>query len=393
MSYEDVAAPPAGGSEPDIYALLSSMHQGPRVVLNGTAEPGGGGWAGSWQPTKAEDIRYVLQHPELFSSKNIAGFSRLVGQEWDLIPLEKDPPEHGKYRAIMNGIFAPAKIAAMEAGLRARAVTLIDAFAGQSGCEFVEAFARPFPVSIFMQLMGLPEQDTDKVNQWEYELLHSGDMPQRLTGARGFYDYLSALIAERRRQPADDLTTFCIQAQIDGRPTTDDEIMGMCYLLVVAGLDTVAASLGLFFRHLATHPQDQARLRADPSLVPSAVEELLRAYAIVTTNRWVTQDTEVGGVTMKAGDRVICSTALACLDPDEFENPSQVDIGRSPNRHVAFSYGPHRCIGSHLARRELVVALEEVLKRVPPFRLADGETAPIRAAGLYSVSALPLVWG
>jgi len=379
-------------NEDTIYTELSRLQAGPRVVKL-PAEAGMGNWGGSWQVTRAEDIRHVLQNPDTFSSRNIAGFSRLVGQEWDLIPLEKDPPEHGKYRAIMNGVFAPAKITAMEDGVRARAVDLIQAFADRGGCEFMEDFARPFPVSIFMQLMGLPEADTDKVNAWEYGLLHSGDMQQRVVAARGFYDYLRELIAMRRREPANDLTTFCIQAQIDGRPTTDEEIMGMCYLLVVAGLDTVAASLSLHFRHLALFPQDQARLRADPSLIPSAVEELLRAYAIVTTSRWVTRDVEVGGVPMTAGDRIICSTPLACLDPDEFDDPLTVDIARSPNRHVAFSYGPHRCIGSHLARRELIIAMEEVLRRIPPFRVAEGARAEIKPVGLYSAPHLPLVWG
>ena len=379
-------------SETTVYDELSRLHDGPRVLFNPPDEGAPTSWGGSWRLTRAEDIRFVLQSPDLFSSRNIAGFSRLVGQEWDLIPLEKDPPEHAKYRAIMNGVFAPAKITAMEAGVRARAVALIESFVDDGGCEFDEAFGRPFPVSIFMQLMGLPEADTDKVNAWEYGLLHSGEMQARVVAARGFYDYLRDLIALRRKEPADDLTTFCINAEVDGRPTTDDEIMGMCYLLVVAGLDTVAASLSLHFRHLALFPQDQARLRADPSLIPSAVEELLRAYAIVTTNRWVTQNVEIGGVQMKAGDRVICSTALACLDPAEFDNPMHVDIERSPNRHVAFSYGPHRCIGSHLARRELIIAMEEFLKRVPPFRLADGASGAINPAGLYSAPHLPLVW-
>jgi len=378
-------------NEDTIYWQLSRLQAGPRVVKL-PPEAGMGNWGGSWQVTRAEDIRYVLQSPDIFSSRNIAGFSRLIGQEWDLIPLEKDPPEHAKYRAIMNGVFAPAKITAMEDGVRTRAVDLIQGFADKGGCEFMEAFARPFPVSIFMQLMGLPEADTEKVNAWEYGLLHSGDMQQRVVAAKGFYDYLRDLIALRRREPANDLTTFCIQAQIDGRPTTDEEIMGMCYLLVVAGLDTVAASLSLHFRHLALFPEDQARLRADPALIPSAVEELLRAYAIVTTNRWVTQDVEVAGVPMKAGDRIICSTPLACLDPAEFDDPLKVDIERSPNRHVAFSYGPHRCIGSHLARRELIIAMEEVLRRVPPFRVADGARAEIKPVGLYSVPHLPLVW-
>jgi cytochrome P450 len=347
---------------------------------------------GNWILTKAEDIREVLQHPELFSSKGIAGFSRLVGESWDLIPLELDPPDHAKFRAVMNGIFAPKKIAAMEEGVRDRAVRLIEGLKDKGDCEFMEAFGRPFPIAIFMQLMGLPEKDFDKFVAWEHGLLHTTDFAERIAAGKAIYDYLRELIAERRQTPADDLTTFAIQAVVDGRPTTDDEVMGICYLLVVAGLDTVASALGLQFRHLAQNPADQAKLRADPSLIPGAIEEFLRRYATVTTSRFVLQDTAVGGVEMKVGDKVSCSTILASLDPDEFGSPMDVDIERSPNRHVAFSYGPHRCIGSHLARRELVIAMEEWLKRVPEFRVAGGVDVPVKPGGVWGVETLPLVW-
>jgi len=383
VTFNDTAACP--------YAKLSALHAGPRTIFT-PASPGMRQPQGSWILTKAEDIRTTLQQPEIFSSKGIAGFSRLVGESWDLIPLELDPPDHAKFRAVMNGIFAPKKIAAMEDGVRERAVRLIEAVKDTDGCEFMETFGRPFPIAIFMQLMGLPEKDFDSFVAWEHGLLHSGDMTTRMAAAKGIYDYLRALIAERRETPADDLTTFAIQATVDGRPTSDDEIMGICYLLVVAGLDTVASALGLHFRHLAQNPEDQARLRADPSLIPAAIEEFLRRYSTVTTSRFVTQDTEAGGVAMKAGDRVSCSTILASLDPTEFDHPMDVDIERSPNRHVAFSYGPHRCIGSHLARRELVIAMEEWLRRVPPFRVTGGVEVPVKPSGVWGVETLPLTW-
>jgi cytochrome P450 len=372
------------------YSRLSRLRGEARIIYT---PPSAFQPAGSWLLTHAADIRSVLQQPETFSSDGIAGFSRLVGESWPLIPLELDPPQHEKFRAILNGIFAPKKIAAMEEGVRARAGGLIDAVKDERRCEFVEAFGRPFPVSIFMQLMGLPDEDMGLLNGWEFDLLHSRDMESRFRGARGFLDYLRALIVKRRSKPADDLTTFVVQSQVDGRPLTDDEVMGVCYLLVVAGLDTVASSLSLHFRHLAQNPDDQARLRADPSLIPSAVEEFLRRYGIVSTSRFATRDAEIAGVKIKAGDRVAVLTQLASLDPDEFENPLEVDIERTPNRHVAFSYGPHRCIGSHLARRELVIAIEEWLKRVPPFRIADGAEVPIATGGLLHVAELPLVWG
>jgi len=209
---------------------------------------------------------------------------------------------------------------------------------------------------------------------WEYGLLHSHDMPQILTAAQATVAYLRELIARRKREPADDLTTFCINAQIDGRPVADDEIVGMCFLLFLAGLDTVAAALGLSFRHLALHPEHQAQLRARPELIPDAVEELLRRYSMITSSRLVTEDMEFAGAPMRQGDRVIFSTPLANLDAGEFDQPLAVDFERTPNRHVAFLYGPHRCLGSHLARRELIIAMQEFLQRTPPFRLAPGET-------------------
>lgn len=373
------------------YHQLADLQSGPRIVYTA---PAGGGLPipGAWLLTRAEDIRSVLQKPEIFSSKGIAGFSQLVGESWDLIPLELDPPQHSKFRAIMNSIFAPAKVNAMEDGVRARAVALIDAVAAKGECEFVEAFGRPFPVSIFMQLMGLPDEHMEQLNAWEHGLLHSTTFEERIAGAQGFLTYLRELIALRRREPADDLTTFAVQAEVDGRKLTDDEVMGICYLLVVAGLDTVAGSLSLHFRHLAQNPDDQARLRADPSLIPGAVEEFLRRYGIVTTSRFLTQDAVVGDIQMKKGDRVTCSTILASLDPEEFERPLEVDIERSPNRHVAFSYGPHRCIGSHLARRELKITIEEWLKRIPEFRIPEDAKPVINTVTVWGFESLHLEW-
>ena len=377
--------------EGSIYDQLAKMHSGPRVIHN--VESGGVvKYAGSWLLTRAEDIRMVLQRPDIFSNHKMAAFSALFGETWDLIPLEKDPPEHGRFRMVMNGTFAPGKIEQLRSGMRDRARHLIGEFVADGECEFVESFGRPFPVSIFIQLMGLPQSDTQKLNAWEHGLLHAKDPKERADGARGFGGYIRDLIALRRREPVDDVTTFFLSANIDGRPITDEEVLGMCFMLLAAGLDTVAASLGLYFHHLALFPEDQARLRANSSLIPSAVEEFLRCYAIVTTNRWVKQDVEVGGVQLKVGDRVICSTQLACLDPAEFENPTTFDMERSPNRHVAFSYGPHRCLGSHLARMELNVAMEEFLGRVPAFRLADDAKVEIEAGSICSIPKLKLVW-
>jgi cytochrome P450 len=375
----------------DPYEQMASFRQDARVFFNQTFRPGLNP-TGVWVLTHSEDIRAGLQQPELFSSVGTVSFSAMVGEDWPLIPLEIDPPDHGRYRAILNGIFSPKKMAAMEDGVRAKAVELIEAVLPKGECEFVEDFGRSFPVSIFMQLMGLPEDHTERFNQWEFALLHSDDMGTVMGAAHEIVAYLRALIAKRKVEPADDLTTFCINAKVEGRPVTDDEIMGMCFLLFIAGLDTVAASLGLHFRHLALNPAEQERLRANPDLIPDAVEEFLRRYSIVNSSRFVAYDTEFAGAPMKKGDRVLFSTILANLDPQEFEAPLETVIDRAPNRHVSFMFGPHRCIGSHLARRELVIAMEEWLKRAPTFRIKDGGTVDVQPGGLLSVHELPLEW-
>lgn len=384
----DLLSPGSGDACP--YSRMAALSHGPRALYT---PPDFRAPQGAWLLTRAEDIRSVLQQPEVFSSQGIAGFSAIIGESWPLIPLELDPPEHSKFRAILNGIFSPKVMTSMEEGVRTRAASLIDAVLGDGGCEFMDAFGRPFPVTIFMQLMGLPDEDMALLNGYEHDLLHSMTIAERVRGAQGFYTYLKDVIADRRAKPRDDLATFVVQSEVDGKRLNDEQVMGIYYLLVVAGLDTVAASLGLHFRHLAMFSEHQERLRADPSLIPSAVEELLRRYGIVATSRFVTQDTEAAGVKMKVGDRLSLLTYLASLDPAEFDDPLSVDLERSPNRHVAFAYGPHRCIGSHLARRELIIAQEEWFKRAPPFRIKDGVEVPVEPGGLLGVSKLPLVWG
>ena len=348
--------------------------------------------AGAWVLTRAEDIRHVLQNPELFSSKGVSGFSRLLGETWDMIPLELDPPSHTKFRALLNPLFAPKAIAAMQEGVRASCVALIEKLRDGPDCDFMRDFGRPFPVLIFLQLMGLPTDDSARFLEWEDRLLHGSTMEQRIEAAAAIRDYLRGLAVERRARPTGDLVSFAVQAKIDGIPLTDDEILGICYLLFVGGLDTVASSLGFYFRYLAEHPEQQAKLRDDPSLIPDAVEELLRVHSVVMVSRFATADAQIGTVSVKSGDCIAIYTSFASFDAADFARPDDVDFGRVPNRHIAFSYGPHRCIGSHLARRELVVALEEWMKRVPTFRVRPGAEVLMHGGVVFGVDSLPLAW-
>ncbi|QTH21155.1 cytochrome P450 [Rhizorhabdus wittichii] len=367
---------------------IGRLHDGPRIFYSPVhhhAEHG----AGTWVLTHAADIRRVLQDDMLFSSKDKTARTR--GRGWGLIPLEVDPPDHAKYRALMNPLFSPARMAALEKQVRARAVAMIEELLPQGQCDFVTDFAQRFPAAIFVDLMGLPSDRTPQFMAWEGQML-GGDYAAKLRATDEVIAYLEELAAERRANPIDDLMSFAVTAEMDGRRLSDGEVMGIVFLLFIGGLDTVASSLGFHFRYLAEHPEEQARLRADPARIPDAVEELLRAFAVVTTSRFARQDVEIGGVTIRAGELVTTSTVLASRDPREFSDPGRVDLTRSPNRHNAFSFGAHRCIGSHLARRELVIAQEEWLRRAPTLAVASGAAITAHGGGVLGLDTLPLHW-
>jgi len=213
-----------------------------------------------------------------------------------------------------------------------------------------------------------------------------------MQAAKDIYAYLEKMLADKRKTPADDLASNILDFKIDDRDITDKEILGMYYLLFVGGLDTVASSLGYAFRYLANNPQAQQKLRDNPDLIPGAVEELFRMHSVVEVRRTVSEDTTFHGVELKAGDFVNCITAIISLDENEFDNPLVANIERSPNRHGSFVFGPHRCMGSNLARLEMRVALEEWLKRIPTFSMEPGAEPESNLGAVVSLANLPLVW-
>jgi cytochrome P450 len=372
------------------HATIAKLHEGARIFYSPVShQDRGAASAGTWVLTKAEDIRYMLQRADLFSSAQPRAHA--MGETWKLIPLEIDPPEHAKYRAPLNPLFSPARVKLLEERMRALATELIAQLEGKGECEFIAAFGELYPVAIFLELMGLPRSDLPRFRDWADTIVHDRD--RRGEAMRMVKEFLQAKITERRAEPGDgDLITEVIEMTVDGRPFNDDEVIGTVFLLFIGGLDTVVSSLAYHFRYLAENPQDQARLRADSSLIPNAVEELFRAYSVVTTGRFATEDTEIAGVQIKKGDMVTGSTVLSNTDPAEFADPQQTDLTRSPNRHNAFSFGPHRCLGSHLARREIQIAIEEWLNRVPPFRVRPGTEFHTLGGGVLGMEALPLVW-
>jgi len=379
------------GVEVDPYRANQKVFELPPIYWS-PVEGGAHAGIGHWVISKAEYIREVYGDPSRFSSNNATGFLRLVGRDQNMIPIELDPPEHTKYRMILNPRFTPARMAAMDDAIRQRAREMLEPLRAQRGCEFEAAFGRPFPVSIFLDLMSLPQDRILEFIAWEQQLLHGATLDDVRQGADNMMRYLEEIVAERRQNLGDDLPSYIIQSQVDGRPLTNDEIMSMCFLLFFGGLDTVASTLNFIFKYLGEYPEQQQLLREEPDLIPNAVEEFLRAFSVVPSPRVVAQDFEFHGVQMRKGDRVILNVMMSGRDPSEYENPNVIDIRRKNPRHMAFATGVHTCLGLHLARRELRIAIEEWLQMMPPFRTDPKDPPTTHARAVWGVKRLPLIW-
>ena len=346
----------------------------------------------SWVVQNARDIKAILQDTDTFSSSGSMSFSALLGESWPLLPLEVDPPEHAIYRDVIASLFGPKKMIALEGRIREVAIELIDSFAEQGSCDFNKQFALRYPVLIFLELMGWPLAEAPKFVGWVNSLIKTTDMEQAAAAVAEIAHYLRERIALAREAAGDDFCSYVVNVDIEGRKMTDDEALGMSFLIFIAGLDTVASALSFHYMHLATHPEQQTQLREKPEMIPAAVEELLRAYSTVSGRRRITKDVVIGGVQMLAGDFVVVSTILANSDPAANECPEKIDFERKKNRHTAFSYGVHHCAGAHLARRELIIAMQEWLSRIPPFTAIDTDAVTIRPAGVMGLENVHLTW-
>ncbi len=372
----------------DPHAAVACLHDGPAIFYSPNNTRDG---RGTWVITRAKDQRRLLQDTATFSSHRSI-FASALGQNWPMIPLELDPPAHGVFRSLLNPLFSPKRVMVLEPAIRERAVSLIDRICEAStSCDVMRDFAFPFAVSIFLGFLGLADEQLDVFVGWGKDLLH-GDNVKRTAAALSIVAFIDELAAMRRKEPADDFMTFAVEAQVDGRPLTDEEVRGIGVLLFVAGLDTVATAIGFDLAHLARNREDQRLLRSEPDRIGLAAEELLRAYSTVQMIRVATRDIDFDGAPIRKGDYVSCATMISNRDPAEFESPNTIDLGREDNRHTAFAYGPHRCLGSHLARREIVISLEEWLSRIPDFRIKEG-TAPITYGGhVFGIENLIVDW-
>jgi len=350
--------------------------------------------------SRLADIEMALKHTELFSS-NMDAVD--LGNIRPLIPLQVDPPEHAKYRRILDPLFTPREMARREPMVAELVNQMIDGFAEKGECDFHEEFAVPLPCTVFLQLLGLPLDDLEKFLEWkdgvirpegatDWDDRHAASAPI----AQQIYDYFERAIDDHIASPRDDVLSAMIAAKVEsegGRPLTREELLDICFLFLIAGLDTVTDSLDCFFVYLSRHPEHRHQLIEQPDILPHAIEELLRWETPVPgVARVAMQDVEVGGCPISKGERVSPLLGAANTDPAEFADPELVDFTRNPNRHRAFGGGPHRCLGSHLARMELRVALREFHRRIPDYEIKPGTQLTYTAA-LRSVEALPLVFG
>lgn len=346
--------------------------------------------------SRLADIEMALKRTDVFSS-NMDAID--LGNVRPLIPLQIDPPEHAKYRRILDPLFTPREMARREPAVTALVNEMIDRFADKGECDFHAEFAVPLPCTVFLQLLGLPLEDLHKFLVWKDGVIR----PEGVQGyeahgeaaapmARQIYDYFDRAIDEHIASPRDDILSALLSANIEGRPLSREEVLDICFLFLIAGLDTVTDSLDCFFVYLARHPEQRRRLVEQPDILPSAIEELLRWETPVPgIARVAVQDVEVSGCPISKGERVSPLLGAANTDPAEFPDPELVDFTRNPNRHRAFGGGPHRCLGSHLARLELRVALREFHSRIPDYEIPPG-TELAYTRGLRSVESLPLTF-
>ena len=374
---------PAGASE-DVHCAWARLHQYPELVWS----PYNGG---HWIATRADIIEQVQTDYAHFSHQK--GISLPMGlKPVRYLPLESDPPEHTAYRQFLNPNFGPARIAELKEDARALAIELIEQFQPLGECEFIGDFAEVLPVTIFLKIVDLPLSDREKFLKWATEAIRTGTPETRRQSFLRISAYLSEVIERRRSNPGDDLISRIATHEFEGETMSHEQALGMTLVLFIGGLDTVVNMLAFFALFLARNPEHRHRLARDPSLIPGAIEELVRRHGLTNTVRSVTADFEFRGIQLKKGDIVQVPTALHGLDDRRFDRPFEVDFERQPVRHATFGNGPHRCIGAPLGRAELGVFLEEWLKRIPDFSVKPGTKILMHSNNVLNMEALPLVW-
>ena len=351
-----------------------------------------GSHGGSWHLLKHADAFRMLRDAEYFSNEGGTPFPRDPADPFKFIPIEIDPPEHRKYRAILDPIFSPQGIVALEGTIRKLANDLIDEVIDKGECEFTTAYGRPLPVAIFLDLMGLPQAMRDTFVDWAVGLLHSSTREGMAAAFAQIVAYIKQAIAEKRANPDDKVVSRIVHGEIDGRQMSEKESFGFVLFLFIAGLDTVFATMNNMWLWLAENPSRRHEIISRPDDMNAITEEMLRMWAVTFSGRTLRKDLELRGVKMKAGDKVMSVLPSCNYDAEVWPDPLTVDFDRQRKPILSFAGGVHSCMGAHLARLEIRIGLEEWLKRIPDFSVKPGTHIEYRPGGVVGPEHLPLVW-
>ena len=378
-------------AKPDPFRRMGELHDGPDIFWMRKSDKGLGGGISGWVLTRYDMIREALTDTWNFASGNERNMMSAIGFDWPLIPIELNPPQQQRYRKVLEPFFAPAAIDALDTAIRETCNDLIAGFTETDHCEFIGEFAEKFPSQIFLDLMGMPRERLQDFLVWERGMLR-GSPPEIVASMTAIYDYLRQFVREQRENPGSAIMQGIVSARLDdGQSLTETEMISICYLLYIGGLDTVYGTIGWIFWHLAGDQPLQQRLRKHPEEITRATEELLRAFSAASTGRRVARDIEFHGVRMRAGDAVTAFLSLASRDPQAFDNPHAIDIDRKP-RHMAFGTGPHTCLGLRLAKREIKIVLEIFLARFGNIRMPEGARHTFHVGSVFGIDTLPLEW-
>ena len=357
-------------------------------------------YGGTWLPVRHDDVAAIAYDTEHFSSRSVVVNEVRPGPE-DLPapiglapPITSDPPFHAMARRLLLPAFSAKRIASLEPFTRQLCAELLAAVATKTEFDAAVEYAQHIPLQVIVRMLGFPQEDADIFRRFIRMILEDVDATAEERQAQqdeGELDaYMDARIAEHLAEPQDDLTSFLLDAELDGNKLQREHVRGTMVLLMIAGIDTTWSAIGASLWHLAQHPEDRRRLAREPRLIDTAMEELLRSYAPVTMARLVAKDFEFHGCPMTEGDWVLLPFPAANRDPAIFSDADQVQLDRAENRHAAFGLGIHRCLGSHLARMELRVALEEWMKRYPDFELADPDAVTWSAGQVRGPRSVPV---
>jgi cytochrome P450 len=380
----DVYNPP--GADIDFHGALKRLHDENYPDIFWSTANGG-----HWVAIRGEDIHKIFADYQNFSSHSLT-VPASSAPPFPLFPIFADPPEHGLYRALLNPSFSPKAVAALETRARALAIQLVEDLRPRGRCDFVIDFAQHLPIEVFMSIVDVPATDRHDLLEWAEGMVRPKKPEDVHVTIQKIFAYAAAKIAARRAEPGDDLISKFTRAEVDGRPLTDQEIIGMVSLVLVGGVDTVVTAMSFAALFLARSPAHRKQLVDNPALIPKAVDELLRRFPIVNQGRCVARDLVYKNIPFKTGDMILLPTTLHGLDERAFPNPLEVNFNRPTPMHSTFGNGPHRCPGSNLGRTEIKVFLEEWLKRIPDFYLQPGEKISMRSGVNGTVYGLPLAW-